>query len=324
MANISLADATVYNDDVNKPTDGAKLRTDLQTVITESNAKETRLATAENNISTIQTNLGSFTNTIFKNSAYYYLTGFYPEYVSANTIKFNTGYCLDSTHTSIINNFGSTTVSMAVTDAAAGLVDGSDAVSEWVFAYVIADPSALTTASVVFSTVNEFVSGTIDLAWGTYTLKRQLPFAFRNDGSSNIVPFRVLGWETPAPWVLYRDYETVAGFQILSGGVATAFTPMSSGNSQALISPLSGRAKFEFVTNYVSGTGVNSFVRQAGSALTTGVKVGFSNVNFPEYNTFLDMDVNSSQRNLEYKMSASTSNLDCFCLGYQIDLMQVR
>lgn len=53
MATISIADTTVYTNDANKPTDGAKLLVDLQTIIAESNSQDTRITTIESGTTTL-------------------------------------------------------------------------------------------------------------------------------------------------------------------------------------------------------------------------------------------------------------------------------
>ena len=44
MPTISLADPSIYQDDVGKPTDGEKLKADLLTIINAANTDDTRIA----------------------------------------------------------------------------------------------------------------------------------------------------------------------------------------------------------------------------------------------------------------------------------------
>ena len=132
----------------------------------------------------------------------------------------------NSTNTDDIELAGNVTLSLAVSGAA-GLDTGAEASNTFYYVYLIKNPTSGVT-SAVFSSVNEKVSGSITLPSG-YTLKAQLPYAVRNDASSNVI--RGV-WQNDGTFYysvpFFRFITTTAGTTaIVSAGTAAAFTSAS-------------------------------------------------------------------------------------------------
>jgi hypothetical protein len=161
-----------------------------------------------------------------------YINGKAPAYASAATITIPAGLKARSgDDTADITVVGNITLSLA-TSGAAGLDTGSEASNTFYYVYLI-KKSSDGTVSAVFSVTNEAASGSITLPSG-YDLKRQLPFAVRNDGSSNIIPFFVgAGWPY-RPFIGYNtamsETGTMGTTNILSGTVGTSYTSPASGD----------------------------------------------------------------------------------------------
>lgn len=162
-----------------------------------------------------------------------YIHGPAPAYASAATITIPAGLKVRSSDdTADITVGGNITLSLA-SSGAAGLDTGAEASNTFYYVYLI-KKSSDGTVSAVFSVTNEVVSGSITLPSG-YDLKRQLPIAVKNDGSSNIIPFFVGdGWPY-RPFIGYNtamsETSTAGTTNILSGTVGTSYTSPASGTS---------------------------------------------------------------------------------------------
>jgi len=144
------------------------------------------------------------------------LFGRAPYYTDANTITipaYSGG--IDSTGAYVLASSSNITVALNVSGAG-GLDTSTEASNTWYYVYMIGKTDG--TVSAVFSVTNESVSGSITLPSG-YTLKRQLPLAVRNNGSSNILQFVVAGGWPHQPVVLYN-----LPLSVHAGGATTAGT----------------------------------------------------------------------------------------------------
>jgi hypothetical protein len=220
-------------------------------------------------------------------------------YTDANTITVLAGSRVRSSDDTTDIVFSADRTCVLNASGSNGLDTGSEASNTWYNLYAIYNPTTLTSA-LLFSTVNESVSGSITLPSG-FTKKRQLKFAVRNDGSSNILPFRFVQGNK----VLYRDVEEVAGYAVLSSGGSGTFTAVST---SSLVPPIS-----RLCTLYVQSPGGGSdtegcWTRETGTTITTGKRVTFSsfssgNWRGPDTST-VEQTLNTSQQ-YDYRVVGS-------------------
>jgi hypothetical protein len=238
-----------------------------------------------------------------------YINGPAPTYTSASTITLPSGLkARNSTNTADITLSSNKTCVLS-SSGAGGLDTGAEASSTWYYVYLIQKSSDGTNACLL-SVTNEASAGTITQPSG-YDLKRQLPLAIRNDGSSNIIPFVVgQGWPY-RPKILYRDFEESSVFRVLNGGTATSFTGVSM---VTLVPPISKLATIETEALYVSNN-VQMWVRPTGSALSTGINCGVGTVGGAWM--FMDIRTDASQ-SIDYIMQANTSSATIYVQGFVV------
>ena len=161
------------------------------------------------------------------------------------------------------------------TSGAGGLDTGSEASNTWYYIWLIGKTDG--TVSAMYS-----LSSSSPTMPSGYTLKRILPFAVRNNASSNLDPFMVTtGWPY-RPLIIFRDTEGATPYRVLSAGSATtAFTNPGGGtnvNCSAIIPPISKLGFFYAETVYVgSSETFTSFVKNPDSASTAGQVAGTVN-----------------------------------------------
>lgn len=209
-----------------------------------------------------------------------------PVYKDSNTITLKAGLrAQDSASFNGIEVTADLDVSLGITGAG-GLDTGTEATNTWYYLYLIRKSTSFQ-VSAVFSLVNESVTGSITTPSG-YDQKRQLPFAVRNDGSSNIIPFFVgHGWPY-RPKIYYRTAFASASnanpTNILYNGTATSFTTISAA---LFIPPISRFAEFNS-----SGVGTGNF-----NIGETGLNTHFKNITISNTGgdgTGVEMVVNAS------------------------------
>lgn len=165
-----------------------------------------------------------------------YINGVVPKFTSTTSITVPAGLkARDSQDVSDITITSNVVISTGTTGAA-GLDTGTIANNTWYYLYLLQNPTN-NTSSALLSTVNESATGSITLPTG-YTLKRQLPIAFRTNGSAQILPFIVgAGWPF-RPEILYQTQLTyyngtstpLGTTNLLSAGVATTATTINAGS----------------------------------------------------------------------------------------------
>lgn len=208
-----------------------------------------------------------------------------------------------STSMTVESNWGST-------DLASTYKRGGEAPNTWYNLYAIDDGTA---DGLILSTRNMANGDTlVDLPSG-YTKKRQIPFAVRNDSSSNLLKWIVsTGWPT-MPMILWQDVEYSAIPQrVLNAGTATTFTAV---DLSAVVPPISKQVLLNAVL-INAGNGVNAYIRPTGSGLTTGLLLGatitgssaFFNAPFPT----------GSNQQIDYKITGGGSNVSLYTLGFII------
>lgn len=111
-----------------------------------------------------------------------HMTGLAPVYVSASSMGIDPGSCRSDDDTTNIDVTSQLTAAFG-SSGAGGLDTGSEASNTWYYLWLIskadgADPAAMISASSSSPTMP-----------GTYT-KKEIVGSFRNDGSSNIIPYR--------------------------------------------------------------------------------------------------------------------------------------
>lgn len=228
-----------------------------------------------------------------------YLGGLPPVYTSASTITFKTGLrARDSANSADIELTGDIGVSLA-SSGAAGLDTGAEASNTWYYYYLIRKSSD-GTCSVVASVTNESVSGSITYPSG-YDQKRQLPFAARNNGSSNILETYVAeGWPY-RPKILYNLDFALDGSDptaVLTAGVQTSFTSISLAS---FVPPISQSAILAMEKN-----SIGSFnIRPTGSSLASGIRGA-------EYDNAISGELSaktSSSQAIEYRVDSGSIDM---------------
>lgn len=181
------------------------------------------------------------------------------QWTDANTITVLAGSRVRSSDNTEDIIFSANRTCVLNASGANGLDTGAEASNTWYYLYAIYNPTTLTSA-LLFSTVNEAVSGSITLPSG-FTKKRQLKFAARNDASSNILEF----FGQPASGIYY-----VAEQAVLTNFATASFTTTSLANFVPAISRLA-----VMTGSYGTSGGVQTFfyVRPTGSSDATGKQV---------------------------------------------------
>jgi hypothetical protein len=244
------------------------------------------------------------------------LSGLIPAYTSNSQITISVGSCYDSTFKYLLDAASPLTLSLA-SSGTLGLDTGAEAPNTWYYAYLIGKTDG--TVSAVFSVTNEAASGTITLPAG-YTLKRQLPIALRNDGSSNLIPFIVgEGWPY-RPAIVFSNFAMASTYQVLTGGSQTAsFTSPGGGtdvNLSAFVPPISRLACLRGVLSYSSSNSTAS-LKNPDSTSTAGIAVaGVTSVGAPPYFA-VKLSTNSSQK-VAYMLSTGGADLDLFVEGFVV------
>lgn len=238
-----------------------------------------------------------------------YLGGKPPTYTSAATITIPTGVvAMDSTNAALMEVASDQVVSLA-TSGANGLDTGSEASDTWYYVYLIGSStdSATYPTKGIFSVTNEAASGSITLP-ANYDVKRQLPFAVRNDGSGDIIPFQPNGWGRILYTVNFLG-GTAGPTYVLSGGTSATYASVSCA---AFVPPISR------VANVYLGQQTNvwaGYVRPAGVSYN-GLFIGI-NGTVGAGNSPYDMQVSSSQA-VEYKRTAGAGSLTIAIAGYTV------
>lgn len=236
-----------------------------------------------------------------------------PYYNDAASIIVPAGLIARSSDNTALIEVGSNITLSLASSGAAGLDTGAEASNTWYYVYLI-KKSSDGTVSAVFSTTNESVSGSITLPSG-YDLKRQLPIAVRNDGSSNIIPFAVMAGWPYRPYIQYRTnfYRTQSvgtdETQILTSGTQTAFTAVSAAS---YVPPISRACK-------VFGKGVVSAswwaLRQTGSGLSAGFQLS-QGAN--QGQMIVDVETDTSQQ-IDYRVQSGVGQaLTASIMGFYV------
>lgn len=211
-------------------------------------------------------------------------------YTDANTITVLAGSRVRSSDDTTDIVFSADRTCVLNANGSNGLDTGTEASNTWYNLYAIYNPTTATSA-LLFSTVNEAVSGSITLPSG-FTKKRQLKFSVRNDGSSNILPFRFVDNNK----ILHRDVEAVTGYMVLNAGGSATFTAVST---SSLVPPTSRLCTLYALAEGNTDTAA-CYTRETGTTITTGKQVtrsSFSSGNWrgPDSNTF-EQTLNTSQQ----------------------------
>jgi hypothetical protein len=219
-------------------------------------------------------------------------------YTDANTITLLAGSRVRSSDDTTDIIFSSDRTCVLNASGSNGLDTGTEASNTWYHLYAIYNPTTLTSA-LLFSTVNEAVSGSITLPSG-FTKKRQLKFSVRNDGSSNIVPFTYINNGK----ILIDD-----PINILASGGNTVFIAISATTA---IPPTSRIGLITGASQVLVGGGAYIMrVRKTGSGVTNGTLVYSqgSNAGNERGSGHVEVALNSSQQ-LDYLVAGIAGNID--------------
>lgn len=244
-----------------------------------------------------------------------YINGPAPVYTSASTVTFKAGLkARDSANAADIELTADVPVSLA-SAGAAGLDSGSEAANTWYYYYLIRK-SGDGTCSVMASTVNESVTGSITLPTG-YDQKRQLPFCVKNDNSSNVIPFSVSGgWARPfiqldVTETRFNGTSIVTGTaNVLNGGTSGAFTAVSLAS---YVPPISKLARVYWLNNSTSSSTFYGRLRTDSGMTNPRAINGFYGL----ANNYALLPTTSSQA-IEYIRDAGAAGLILDVVGFEI------
>ncbi len=243
------------------------------------------------------------------------IQGLFPTYVDAATISFAAGRAYDSTGVYVIAlaSAASVPLSSASSIGTHGRATGvSESSNTWYFPYLLGDSSGVNASIIVWSTV---APGSAFTPQTGYDIYRSLPFAIRNDGSSNIIPIDcVCGWPYNPNYLYnvatsYYDGSTYTNgtTNVLSAGVQTSFTDVSLASFQPTVSK---SALLAYMSNGASHFGVRpdgeSHAGQYRGALTSG------NINSSGW-------IKTVSNVVEYIRRNGSNALYIDCMGYSMD-----
>lgn len=198
-----------------------------------------------------------------------------------------------------------------------------EAPNTWYNVYIVYDVFGSGNSGVLLDTRNVAAGNSVP-NFSTY-LYQQLPFAVRNDGSSNIIPFYVSNWGH-RPSIFFRDFETgTSTYRVLNGGISTtAFTNPGGGANIDLSSFVPKISKEAFVNgqmSYASGSGTwSTYLKSPDSASTVGKSVVSVNSVGESIGVFNErVPINSSQQ-LAYKVDAQSVTI--YCQGFTVTEVQ--
>jgi len=181
-----LRDAEISNNNVINADD---LDTEFNQLVNSHNDQETRILTLETGNTTISGNKTFSGDTTLDGATYKKAKKFMEDlkvtYTDSNQVTIATGRAMNDAATEVIEVTSSTNVSLGCSGAVNCLDTGSEASSTWYYLWLIKNPSSGTVGG-LFST-----STTSPTMPTGYTMKRRMPLAVRNNGSSNIEPFYI-------------------------------------------------------------------------------------------------------------------------------------
>ena len=242
-----------------------------------------------------------------------YAGGLLPYYNSASTIVIPAGFTYINSDGVVFKVDSNITLDLSASGAS-GLDTGSESPDTHYYTYLV-KKSSDGTVSAVFSATNEKASGAITYPSG-YDQKVQLPFAVRNDGSSNIIKFVMVymtgnrgKWKydvatsNPATYT-GASLTTVSATNILNNGTAVVDTTITATSNFV---PAIGIAADVWMLE------VNSLTKiyPAGEATNASwQRVGHSASGFvPVVTYFTDIKVGTSQQ-IGYSGGSTGTSID--------------
>jgi hypothetical protein len=232
----------------------------------------------------------TFYNPLFPNLGVNYRSGTLPVWINASTVGVQENYrAIDDTGKRIIAPAGALSVVLSVSGAL-GLDTGSEANNTWYYLWLCEGTSGVTA---IFS-----ASATAPtLPAGYNSFKSRIPCAFRNDGSSNLIPVKHTGrgdWK-----YLTKNYLFGGGTpetQVYATTLGTTFTPLSL---SSFIPPISTCCKLGL---FISGAADTLLTRPVGSTVAEGI----CNVAFGAgFAGYIDQVVTDANQAIEVRSGSS-------------------
>jgi hypothetical protein len=236
-----------------------------------------------------------------------------PVYATSDTITVANFNVMDSTGTMMMKKTTSTTVTLASASINGRSSADTDGNNLWFNLYVLAKSDG-TNPGLFLTTKNVAAGDTLNGLPSGYSSPffRQLPFAIRNDGSANIIPFYVgEGWPY-RPAIRYLDYERTSVFQVVNDS-ATSWTTVTP---SSLIPPISRMGIFSADTDGASTENV-LYLRRTGSSLSTGRRVASGSGTYVAAQSNIFQSLNSSQQ-FDYINSTGSNNGHVLVEGYVV------
>jgi hypothetical protein len=235
-----------------------------------------------------------------------YLDGAAPTYVSASQINLPCGLrAMDETGVTLIDISPLTGLTLSLGSLGAGGLDiGSEAANTFYYVWLCKGSSGV--SAVLSASVTNPA-----LPTGFNTYRRRLPFAIRNDASSNIVPFGITqGW----PYRPTIQYELTIS-PLIAGGTpvfgkagltATTFTALDF--SDALPATIATHGLF-YAWHQNAGPGI--FCLRTDATTTNLIELANESIR----PTFFPALRVTSTRTVQYRLGAATA-CTIGCLGY--------
>lgn len=239
-----------------------------------------------------------------------YLEGLRLSYLSASTVRINSGSCRSDDNLFNIILSANTTLNIA-NSGALGLDAGAEANDTWYAVWLIGDSTGVEATSGILST-----SDTAPTLPAGYDSKRLLGYV-RNDSAGDFLDFVMRGQSATRRVIYDEDRATLLA---LNGGSGTSFTNVALAALQPPLSTyvlLMGRLKISVATGSATD---EAQIRANGGDATDGPFYFSPGVVTDAGATFRTEMVTSGSQGIQYLVSGADCDLDLWVLGYDVDL----
>jgi hypothetical protein len=227
------------------------------------------------------------------------------EYVSATGIRINPGFCTDSSGTSLISLASAVTIDVTVSGVG-GMASGVSFVSGTSYApIVIGDKFGIKPTSVILADQATYTAPSLPPG---YNIFRRVGWTRTYPSSAAFLKFiQTLDGRDRFIWYDEESANLIA----LSGGNATAWTPVALGN---WVPPTARMINIKL--SYSPNVAATRYarIRPTGSTVVLPVTQIDTNQNITTANWFITVTGPSQQ--LDYEIAAITGSLDIWVAGY--------
>lgn len=194
--------------------------------------------------------------------------GLWASYISASTVQVAAGRARNIADDFDLDLAAAANINLAAANGIGGLDTGSEAASTWYHAWVVGSSTGAQPTGVIGSLAATFAGLSPNLPAG-YDRGRRC-FAFRNDGSSNILLFNQHRHTDGTRRMTY-DERSFAQQTVLSGYSVVAYTTV---NLASFVPPTAEITHVNFLGDSSSGIDSKVYFRPGGSAASSPVTQG--------------------------------------------------